>query len=423
MSAFDDITLSSVLEGSAGHIAFTSSMTDWSVISSPLLRRGVLLNNIPIVNIDSYVFPNETLIQSLPRALFKRLESDARSHLRPAWVVLVGAEVSSEAPSTFAPIQGLTHSVLKHAVGVLAVVLAGDSKLNAVSMRTRQRVELMDKNGKVVRIIDGGDTEEENEPPRFARRGFASLPAHVWRKASARALANRALSYNNRVGKPPLNSGTGEVAWWLMRLAPLELCEREYLHIVASIPMALALLIRVLKRFKDSDDVVCNRCFCSPVVEIIRGRGGGGRGGYGYLLPPRNLHAMVTRRNAAITEAARVRVHPFFSKHPLTSHFSNPHGSAFRLILNDSRPSDQHILLSPPSTEFSWFPGYAWSSLECYNCFTFGLNHQVGWLFLWAGDDQSRAKDLPERFTAFIDAAVMIRDHDDEGEEEWDEEV
>lgn len=55
--------------------------------------------------------------------------------------------------------------------------------------------------------------------------------------------------------------------------------------------------------------------------------------------------------------------------------FTNPHGLVFEIgcfnICDGAAPA------SPPSMEFSWFPGYSWRVAVCRRC-----QHHIGWQFM-----------------------------------------
>lgn len=54
--------------------------------------------------------------------------------------------------------------------------------------------------------------------------------------------------------------------------------------------------------------------------------------------------------------------------------FFNPHGLVFEI---GCFASARHLAVaSPKSEEFSWFPGYAWESMVCSECFA-----HMGWRF------------------------------------------
>jgi len=69
-------------------------------------------------------------------------------------------------------------------------------------------------------------------------------------------------------------------------------------------------------------------------------------------------------------------------------------------------------LVGEPSTEYSWFPGYAWTITECLGCW----NH-IGWKFT-----STNSKLKPEKFYGFsrrsIEAKVEVPDNSDSAEEE-----
>ena len=58
--------------------------------------------------------------------------------------------------------------------------------------------------------------------------------------------------------------------------------------------------------------------------------------------------------------------------------FFNPHGQVFELGVFSQAPGC--TLIGPPTTEFTWFPGHAWTPAVCRGC----LAH-LGWLYEPAG--------------------------------------
>ena len=63
--------------------------------------------------------------------------------------------------------------------------------------------------------------------------------------------------------------------------------------------------------------------------------------------------------------------------------FANPHGFVFQIGCFAVAPGCDEA--SAPSTEFSWFPGYAWQVALCRGC-----GAHLGWLFR-SGDSRFHA--------------------------------
>jgi len=59
--------------------------------------------------------------------------------------------------------------------------------------------------------------------------------------------------------------------------------------------------------------------------------------------------------------------------------FANPHGLVFRIGCFRAAPGCRRA--SRETTDFSWFPGYAWNIQVCGACFT-----HVGWAYRAEGD-------------------------------------
>ena len=405
--------LNEMLEESAAHVAFTASMLDWPgpTISVPLLRANTLLNNTPIVRIDCPAFPGETLVQPIPRALYKVLVAEGAAG-RPSYLIVTPPPLAASSS-----LSAGSHHNLLHLVGVLALVTAGDAVGSVVCIRTRQRVELTAAGWLIF------DDPTKLEPPRFALKGSASFPAHVWRRASARGLAarvTRTVSYRAHLGLSllqPHSAAVDDAVWWLARLAPLEALERRIVHNAPSVGIALLWMVQMLSyrqslikndsaseqegvvdialhwmgrmlgsrqslvNDSEQDSVVCKTCYRPPLEQ-----GGVGEG------------------------PLALAYHPFASRGgtPLTSLFSNPYGHAFRLILVTANPHQQLPPTHAPVSEHTWFPGYAWTAIRCSHCHASGRHtQQVGWRFEWVGGDQIFG--LPACFVGYIDEAVVVR--------------
>lgn len=59
---------------------------------------------------------------------------------------------------------------------------------------------------------------------------------------------------------------------------------------------------------------------------------------------------------------------------PLLATFTNPHGFSFEVLTLDGVRNVTAV--GPPTAEFSWFPGYAWSIVHCGGC-----GSHLGWAF------------------------------------------
>lgn len=75
--------------------------------------------------------------------------------------------------------------------------------------------------------------------------------------------------------------------------------------------------------------------------------------------------------------------------------FANPHGILHEILT--LRYARDLVVTSPPTTEFTWYPGYAWEIAHCGQC----LAH-VGWSFS-AVDDQQPATFWGLRRNAIIE--------------------
>ena len=85
--------------------------------------------------------------------------------------------------------------------------------------------------------------------------------------------------------------------------------------------------------------------------------------------------------------------------------FVNPNGHVHETLTLYKAKSLR--LVGQPSTEYSWFPGYAWTITECLGCW----NH-IGWKFT-----ATNSKLRPEKFYGFsrrsIEAKVEVPDQPD----------
>jgi len=76
--------------------------------------------------------------------------------------------------------------------------------------------------------------------------------------------------------------------------------------------------------------------------------------------------------------------------------FSNPHGFLHE-VLTLSHAQALRVV-GPPTTEFTWFPGYAWEMAFCDNC-----QSHVGWHFVAVHSEAT-----PEQFWGLRKNAVTI---------------
>ena len=66
------------------------------------------------------------------------------------------------------------------------------------------------------------------------------------------------------------------------------------------------------------------------------------------------------------------------SKDAVNANYCNPAGYVHEtLTVNKTFEASAVELVDRPSTDFSWFPGYAWQIAICSKCFT-----HVGWKFI-----------------------------------------
>lgn len=75
--------------------------------------------------------------------------------------------------------------------------------------------------------------------------------------------------------------------------------------------------------------------------------------------------------------------------------FFNPSGRVFRVLCFGAAPGVADV--TPPSDDFTWFPGYAWSIVVCRNC---GVH--LGWRYQGA--------TAPQIFFGLIKPMLAVAD-------------
>lgn len=197
-----------------------------------------------------------------------------------------------------------------------------------------------------VRQVDGNLIADgiifEDAPTRIpmeARRNMTFWPTATWKLYDSRILMKQARKLAGL-----LEAGVGEVtshmhptqySFWLARSLPLQDSLRHALLEKPSTQERLAMEISLLKRFSE---IKCNRCdrTLSTAENMLNmsteGTLGSYANAYGYI------HETVTVKRMERTS----------------------------VILDNS----------PPSTEQSWFPGYAWTIMYCAGCFG-----HIGWKY------------------------------------------
>ena len=76
--------------------------------------------------------------------------------------------------------------------------------------------------------------------------------------------------------------------------------------------------------------------------------------------------------------------------------FTNPHGHTFHLVLFSH--CESILPASPPSSEYTWFPGYTWTILCCTTCY-----EHLGWRF-------EGSNKMPSRFYGMIRNRLEIQE-------------
>uniref|UniRef100_A0A915E7R1 Protein yippee-like n=1 Tax=Ditylenchus dipsaci TaxID=166011 RepID=A0A915E7R1_9BILA len=81
------------------------------------------------------------------------------------------------------------------------------------------------------------------------------------------------------------------------------------------------------------------------------------------------------------------------------THFVNPSGFVHDLFTVNR--IENVIMRGMASTEFSWFPGYAWKTFECNNC-----SSHLGWQF-------TSRKLLPKKFYGITRKSIKLSKRED----------
>lgn len=351
--------------GLTGHIAGRTVLPEEQRLTMMvLLLDGVVL------------FPGELLaLTRQPDAVMRQLECFAStSHQGPKHVGIL----STEAIDAGQRMVGTTAEVCSGSV------LAGDEEgLDGLGfvLRGRQRFELMEEAhewiipGASVVILPDRVSGNAATPRRrecasgpWACRLVRRLADVHWLAASVRREVTRHWSHllwRAEPGGPAVEASMpGEplrLSHWLGANLPIDSGERQAL---LACPTAGERLLRQLRLMVAMRGAPLRCQYCSAVVaEADQEFSFSSEGAVGtYVNPHGVVHQVVTVRDAA------VRIH-------------------LAQLLRE---------VPPPSTEMSWFPGYAWTIVHC----TCG-NH-LGWQFHWTG----RLPHTPQSFFGFRRAEV-----------------
>lgn len=80
--------------------------------------------------------------------------------------------------------------------------------------------------------------------------------------------------------------------------------------------------------------------------------------------------------------------------------FANPHGKVFEVLT--LRRAERLVAFGRPTSDFTWFAGYAWTVVLCAGCAA-----HLGWAFHAANSGHANASgDVPNRFFALVREAI-----------------
>ncbi len=129
---------------------------------------------------------------------------------------------------------------------------------------------------------------------------------------------------------------TSEFSWWLAQTVPLPMALKLALLCEAAVPVRLRLL---MAHMNENAVLACASC---------------------------NSHVCLQADTVELSSSK------------LMALFTNPVGHMHRLLTVRRILPGSLECVSPPSTEFSWFRGYAWTIVQCASC-----GAHVGWRFDW----------------------------------------
>ncbi|KAK0168100.1 hypothetical protein PV327_001934 [Microctonus hyperodae] len=93
----------------------------------------------------------------------------------------------------------------------------------------------------------------------------------------------------------------------------------------------------------------------------------------------------------------------------IQSAYVNPHGAIHETVTL-SHAQCLNLVPGPPSTDYSWFPGYAWTIASCATCYT-----HMGWIFT-----ATRSDLKPKSFWGLLRTALTWGDRE-KYYDEWDD--
>jgi len=211
---------------------------------------------------------------------------------------------------------------------------------------------------------------------KYDSKCLSPLPPWIWDMYSPTSLVDRVKqelaklsSFSHHISSLP--TGPTELSWWLAANLPLEDKLRAQLLAINSPVQRLRVELSFLSQCRV---LVCRRCTKQ-------------------LGEQKNIFSM--------------------SKEGPQGAFVNPNGHVHETLTLYKAKNLR--LVGQPSTEYSWFPGYAWTITECLGCW----NH-IGWKFT-----ATNTKLKPEKFYGFsrrsIESKVEVPDKPENEEEAVEE--
>lgn len=92
------------------------------------------------------------------------------------------------------------------------------------------------------------------------------------------------------------------------------------------------------------------------------------------------------------------------SKDAVNANYCNPAGYVHETLTVNKTFESAVQMVDRPSTEFSWFPGYAWQIAICKKCFT-----HVGWKFMAVNNRNLR----PRTFFGLSCKSLIVQSEQD----------